>query len=61
MPVASMRAESAHHAFAAPLLIATVTATGLASAPIGDGPWDGLSWLGLAAPAAVAIWKSCVS
>jgi hypothetical protein len=37
-----------------PLLIAAVSAIGLASALLGDGVWDVLSWLTLAAPVVLA-------
>jgi hypothetical protein len=42
-----------------PLLIAVVSAIGLASALLGDGMWDGLSWLTLAVPVVLAAmyWR----
>ncbi len=33
-----------------PLALAALTAAGLTSALVGDGAWDALSWLALAAP-----------
>lgn len=40
----------------APLVLALVTAIGLVSALLGDGAWDVLSWLTLAAPIATMFW-----
>lgn len=42
--------------FGWPLLLALVSAVGLVAALIGDGVWDGLSWLCLAAPLGVLAW-----
>ena len=39
-----------------PLLIAAVSAIGLASALLGDGVWDGLSWMALGFPVAMAAF-----
>lgn len=36
--------------FAAPILVAVLSAIGLVAALIGDGFWDGVSWLMLALP-----------
>ncbi|BAV77822.1 hypothetical protein PCAU_5613 [Pseudomonas chlororaphis subsp. aurantiaca] len=41
--------------FGAPLFIAVLCAAGLFSALLGDGIWDALSWLGLGAPALIAL------
>jgi hypothetical protein len=43
-----------------PLLIALISAVGLASALLGDGIWDALSWLALGVPVALALlhWRS---
>jgi hypothetical protein len=38
--------------FFMPCVLALVSAFGLVSALVGDGIWDGLSWLALAAPLA---------
>jgi hypothetical protein len=40
----------------APLALAIITVVGLVSALLGDGAWDALSWLALAAPLATVIW-----
>ncbi|MBX3479339.1 MAG: hypothetical protein KF842_02995 [Caulobacter sp.] len=42
--------------FGWPILLALVSLIGLVAALIGDGAWDGLSWLCLAAPLAVLVW-----
>lgn len=42
--------------FALPALIAAASLVGLASALIGDGPYDALSWLGLGAPVVAFAW-----
>jgi hypothetical protein len=39
--------------FGWPLLIAASTAVGLVAALLGDGIWDALSWVALAAPVAI--------
>ena len=39
-----------------PILLAVLSALGLAAALVGDGPWDLLSWLALAAPVAACAW-----
>jgi hypothetical protein len=39
-----------------PILLAILTALGLASALVGDGVWDDLSALALGAPVAVGAW-----
>lgn len=39
-----------------PVVIGTLSAIGLLSALLGDGIWDALSWLALAAPVAVTLW-----
>ncbi|MNP84528.1 hypothetical protein D3C76_1838710 [compost metagenome] len=41
--------------FATPLVIALLSAAGLFSALLGDGIWDGLSWLGLGVPAVLGL------
>jgi hypothetical protein len=40
-----------------PLLLGVLMAIGLASALVGDGGWDALSWTVLAIPLAVLAWK----
>ncbi len=42
-----------------PILIGLLSAVGLLSALLGDGMWDALSWLALAAPVVVTLW--CVA
>ncbi|WP_192562650.1 hypothetical protein [Pseudomonas gozinkensis] len=41
--------------FSTPLLIALLSAAGLFAALLGDRIWDGLSWVGLGIPAAIAL------
>lgn len=41
--------------FAIPSVIALLSAAGLFAALLGDGVWDGLSWLGLGVPAVLGI------
>jgi hypothetical protein len=41
-----------------PLLLGSLMAIGLASALVGDGGWDALSWAVLAVPLAVLGWKA---
>jgi len=36
--------------FAAPMLVGVLSAVGLVAALVGDGWWDGVSWLTLALP-----------
>ncbi len=43
--------------YGAASLIAVVTLFGLLSALLGDGVWDALSWVLLAIPLAVILWK----
>jgi hypothetical protein len=39
-----------------PVLMAILSMVGLLSALIGDGPWDGLSWIALGIPVIVICW-----
>lgn len=39
-----------------PLAIAVISAAGMASALLGDGIWDVLSWFALALPVAVCVF-----
>jgi hypothetical protein len=39
-----------------PLLTGVVCAAGLGLALVGDGIWDGLSWLALSLPVALALF-----
>ncbi|MHA6495060.1 hypothetical protein ACX0MV_17700 [Pseudomonas borbori] len=42
--------------FALPLLIGLLSAVGLISALLGDGPWDAIAWAGLTLPAVLGCW-----
>jgi hypothetical protein len=42
--------------FAMPLLLGILTTIGLIAALVGDGIWDGVSWLTLAVPVAICAW-----
>jgi hypothetical protein len=42
--------------FALPFVLAVLSAVGLVSALLGDGVWDGLSWLALATPVAIPVY-----
>jgi hypothetical protein len=50
--------KSTRDIFFVPLLIGMVSAAGLASALLGDGIWDALSWLTLGVPVAVTLFFS---
>ncbi len=39
------------------VVIAVITLYGLVSALLGDGVWDELSWVALAVPLVVIVWK----
>ncbi len=39
------------------IAISVITIYGLLSALLGDGIWDELSWVALAIPLAVIVWK----
>ncbi len=39
-----------------PIAIGIVSTIGLLSAILGDGIWDGLSWIALTIPIAVSLW-----
>jgi hypothetical protein len=55
-PPAPRRAATMRRVFGLPLLLGLLSAVGLLSALLGDGPWDALSWLGLGVPVAVILW-----
>ena len=38
-------------------VLAAITGSGLLSALFGDGLWDAVSWVALAAPLFVIVWK----
>ena len=42
--------------FALPLAVALISLVGLLAALIGDGWWDGLSWVALAVPALLYLY-----
>jgi hypothetical protein len=44
--------------FALPVLIGAMSIAGLVSALVGDGVWDGLSWLMLVTP--IVIYVVCI-
>ena len=44
--------------FAVPALIGVMSIVGLVAALVGDGVWDGLSWLMLLTP--VVIYAACI-
>jgi hypothetical protein len=44
--------------FAIPALIGVMSIVGLVAALVGDGVWDGLSWLMLLAP--IVIYAACI-
>jgi hypothetical protein len=39
-----------------PIVLGLLTTLGLASALLGDGAWDALSWAALGVPVAVSFW-----
>jgi hypothetical protein len=54
------RRQSLGAIFLVPAVLAALTCVGLVSALLGDDLWDGLSWLTLSAPIAVAVWYALV-
>lgn len=52
----SRRKSDFWHVFAAPTLMAVLSLVGLVAALVGDGAWDGVSWLTLGIPVAVMGW-----
>lgn len=45
-----------HRLWAGPVVLAVLTVAGLASALVGDGWWDAVSWVALGIPMAAALW-----
>ena len=45
--------------FLIPAILALIVAVGLVSALLGDGIWDGLSWVCLLVPVAAVIYCVC--
>jgi hypothetical protein len=54
-------AQSLRRIFRWPAIIAAASLTGLLSALIGDGAWDGLSWIMLAPPVLIGLAATCRS
>jgi hypothetical protein len=50
MTAVRARRQSVRDIFKWPLVIAVLSTVGLLSALLGDGIWDGLSWVALAIP-----------
>jgi hypothetical protein len=49
------RINSTREIFRMPFLIGIASTVGLASALLGDGVWDALSWIALGVPVAVGV------
>jgi hypothetical protein len=54
---AGRRAPARIRVWPIPIALALASGVGLISALVGDGPWDALSWLCLAAPLAAIFWS----
>lgn len=50
------RRQTLGQIFAAPMVIGALSVVGLISALVGDGVWDGLSWLTLGVPVALCVY-----
>jgi hypothetical protein len=50
------RRQSLVAIFLVPAILAVLSGVGLISALLGDGVWDGLSWLALSVPIVVVVW-----
>ena len=48
--------SAAWRVFRAPLLLALLTAAGLATALVGEGGWRWFSWCAMAAPVLLCLW-----
>ena len=55
-PITPARGATFLCVFGMPMLLALVSAIGLASALLGDGIWNVLSWVALGASVAVIVW-----
>jgi hypothetical protein len=53
---ARSRRQTTRQIFAAPAVIGGLSVVGLISALVGDGVWDGLSWLTLGVPVALCAF-----
>lgn len=42
-------------------ILAVITLGGLLAALFGDGVWDEISWVALAVPLTVILWKLCIA
>jgi hypothetical protein len=51
-----VRRQTLGQIFAVPALIGVLSGVGLLSALVGDGVWDGLSWLTLGVPIVVCAY-----
>lgn len=51
-----VRRQTLGQIFAAPAVIGALSVIGLISALVGDGVWDGLSWLALGVPVALCAY-----
>ncbi|MDN5941604.1 MAG: hypothetical protein L0H94_06960 [Nitrospira sp.] len=47
---------SSRQVWGMPIVLAVLSASGLITALLGDGIWDILSWIGLAAPVVAVGW-----
>ncbi|RAK52748.1 hypothetical protein DJ018_11205 [Phenylobacterium deserti] len=54
--MAAPKSSKLTRTFALPLAIAVASLVGLVSALVGDGAWNAVSWLALAAPVAAVAW-----
>ncbi|MGN6286718.1 MAG: hypothetical protein ACTHM2_16345 [Afipia sp.] len=50
------RRQTLGQIFAAPMVIGALSVVGLISALVGDGVWDGLSWLTLGVPVVLCAY-----
>ena len=56
--IQDLRPRGTTRVFAIPIVLALLSAIGLIAALLGDGLWDGLSWLTLGIPVAVIAFAS---
>jgi hypothetical protein len=52
------RRRAAMRVFAIPALLAILMAGGLIAGLLGDGIWDATSWIALAVPLALIVWRT---
>ncbi|HYG42447.1 MAG TPA: hypothetical protein VEA17_05955 [Bordetella sp.] len=48
--------QSPGEVFRVPIWLGVASTVGLVSALLGDGVWDGLSWVAILAPVAAVVW-----